>query len=79
MAKNTTGFDIDFDLIEIMMTAAGYNSETDLTEFIAHEYGLMDGEDYHLLNHNSIIYNVKNLSKDKLKAMNKLKNSVGIR
>lgn len=75
----TTGFDVDFDLLEIMMTAAGYDPETDLAEYIYREFGLLDGEDFHFLNSNSIIYNPKDLGPEKIKMMNQLKNKAGIR
>ena len=75
----TTGFDVDFDLLEIMMTAAGYDPETDLAEYIYREFGLLDGEDFHFFNSNSISYNQKDLGPEKIKMMNQLKNKTGIR
>lgn len=75
----TTGFELDYDLLEMMMTNSGYNPETDTIEFIYREYGLLDGEDFQIVNDNSVIYNTKELSKDKIKAMNKLKSQIGIR
>ena len=75
----TTGFELDYDLLEMMMTNSGYDPETETVEFIYREYGLLDGEDFQIINDNSVVYNTKELSKDKIKAMNKFKSQIGIR
>lgn len=78
-AGKTTGFELDYDLLEMMMTNSGYDPESEMVEFIYREYGLLDGEDFQIVNDNSILYDTKSLSKDKIKAMNKLKSQIGIR